>query len=48
MSGKEKCPKCKNHYLVYDPVKREAHCRRSVCDFVERVKDKIDYKDKFG
>lgn len=36
------------HYLDYDPVMREAHCRRSVCDFVEKVKDKWDYKAKFG
>ncbi len=49
MTGKrKKCPKCGKHYLVYDPVKGEAQCRNSNCDFVERVKGKLDYKTKFG
>lgn len=48
MTGKEKCPKCESHYLVYDPAKRAAYCQRSVCDFIEEVRDEVDYKAKFG
>lgn len=48
MVGKEKCPKCKRFYLVYDSAKREARCQRSVCDFSERVESELDYKARFG
>lgn len=48
MTKYEKCPKCGERTINYNPVKQEAYCRRSVCSFREHVGDEVAYDEKFS
>ncbi len=48
MSKYEKCPECGERSLNYNPVKQEAYCRRSICDFKEEIGDEVEFEKKFS
>ncbi len=44
---REKCPKCKDYGLNYDPRRRAARCYYVGCDFYQAVQDEKEYYMRF-
>jgi len=43
----EKCPKCNNYTLSYDPRSGKANCTRFNCNYSEIVDNSDDYYNKY-
>lgn len=43
----EKCPKCSDYTLSYEPQERDAVCKSYTCDFSQKVTDVNQYHKSY-